>query len=256
MNKIRILIIIIYSSLIGLVFSNWVHKNVLNPSVAQLKSATGIDLIAFDILKKLSEKYHNIDSFYAEIKYEFTDELNPSNKIDFFDGIYLKANDKEYIKSYNSESIVNKDFKIVIDHEDSSIYIIRQDENSISTIQGMDIIGTLKNGKYINPILRKVNDTLSEVSYRPNENNKNQLYLYFNPVNLEINESRIILPDSIEHQSYGILKNPVLCAIYSKQKIQISDIEKYTNTSRYVNVDQNTYKPVGAYSKFHIESLR
>jgi len=242
----------------GVIYAFWSESNKTIKISVNKKNQTQADSEAFKYLRNLARKYSNLNEYFVEIDYELKDEINPSIVVDRFTGMMCFNQHNQFFKSYDSETIINDEYNVLISDEDRTIFIARRDSmlplsNSVLSPQLLDSIQRFAIGI---PVLQKLNDSLFTISYQPRFEQWKKVLISFNPTNNTLKEMQMWIDESITDENSNTIQHPVLLARYSNERFSLNqkDLNKF-KTNQLLEVQSGRLVGKGKFATYMIEIL-
>ncbi len=252
--QIGLVFIILLAS--GVMYAYWSGGFNYKKKVETKKDKSISEKEAYQYLRKLLSKYSDLSEYFVEIDYELMDENDQSYVIDRFSGLICFNQNNQYLKSYDSETIINEKYNLLISDEDKTIFIARRDSlvqfsNAVISSQLFDSIQRLALDI---PVLEKLSDTLFTISYQPRFEQWRKVLIAFNPVNNTLKEVKMWLDESITDENSRKIQNPILYARYSNERFSLnqSDLIKF-KTNQFLEMQNGRLVGKGKVANYMIE---
>ncbi len=240
----------------SVMYAYWSRSYNFNKTIETKKNHLKSETEAYQYLRNLVSKYSNLSEYFVEIHYEFMDESDQSFVIDRFSGLICFNQNNQYLKSYDSETIINEKYNLLINDEDKTIFIAQRDSvlQLSNSVINSHLLDSVQRFALDIPVLEKLNDTLFTISYQPRFEQWKKVLIAFNPVNNTLKEMKMWLDESISDENSRTIQNPILVARYSKERFSLNqmDLNKF-KTNQFLEMQSGRLVGKGKVANYMIE---
>jgi hypothetical protein len=204
---------------------------------------------AAEELKKISDKFISFKSFQTDFEYLLYSDASMKKQTDRQRGSYYKQGNSSYTKALNTETVINENYEITVNHDERIILTAKASEMSKRPIDILPIneLNTIneKSGKLT---LKKITTGISEVTLRYDAGRMEQMKIVYSTTTHEVKEIHIEFRDP----EYLSAEKPYLVIRYNTTKYNHTISPQVFSEKRFVEIRQGVVKPIPALSKYKL----
>lgn len=209
-----------------------------------------------DIYKAIIAKYNGIRSINLEANYSIVDVGGVPKRLEYFKGKLMADKVHQYTLSYDSETIQDKDLRLIVAPNLKTIYIMKPFPNPLFEMTGLD--STLIDSAEIlttNGFHDISNKKLGMLSYSPILGAFRRVNVLFDLETRELKGFNMFFREPYDHPEHGKLKKPALKIRYTKHELNSSLNKKYFSYSHVLEKVKGEFQGKGKYKNFEIVKM-
>ncbi|MCU0423439.1 MAG: hypothetical protein MUC81_11565 [Bacteroidia bacterium] len=203
-------------------------------------------------LDLINKSYTNLQSFQVTFTHQLYANASLKTLVEKTEGTYVKSGLNSYQKSLNTEVLINKNYHLLISHEDKFISIGHpvQDEEIVLDELPADLINGLSKAKKLS--IAKINDKENQISYTIEESPFTQIMIKYNVKSHLINAFHYQFKDSEILEELDLKEPPYLVVSCKTNKLNKPISKHFFDETRFVQIKNKRVVGVGALKNYTI----